>query len=69
MEDRVEPGIDDAGVVLKNAVEHFDPVLGEFPGALEIVFPVLLFGLVLSGLLQVFFSAAYRIQQSVNLAL
>ena len=39
---RVQPGINDTGIVFKNAVEHLNPVLGKFPRTAEIIFPVFL---------------------------
>ncbi len=65
----VDTGIDDAGIVLKNAVEHLEPVLRELARAIEVVLPVFLFRRFLCRSVEIHCPALGRRQQRVNLTL
>ena len=71
--DGVQPGVDaggdDAGVVLKDAVEHFQVVLGELPGTVKVILPVFLLLLVRALLGGGFAAALHGTEQGVDLAL
>ena len=71
--DGVQPGVDaggdDAGVVFKNAVEHFQVVLGEFPGTVEVILPVFLLLLLRRILIAALAAALHGAEQGINLTL
>ena len=68
VEQGVDPGVDDPGVALEDAVEHLDALLGELPGAVEIVFFILLFRLQ-GRCVQIHLPAASRVEQGIDLTL
>jgi hypothetical protein len=69
VEHGVQPGVDDPGIVLIDAVEDFQPVLAELPGTEKVVFLIFFFGGLLFFRALIETSALGCRQQSVNLTL
>ena len=69
MQQTVDAGAENPGVVLKDAIEHFQPVFCELPGTVKVIFAIfLLLPLIFIGR-QVHFAASGGAEQRVDLAL
>ena len=69
MQQSVDSGVNDPGVIFKDSAEHFKPVFGKLPWAVEIIFTVFFLGTALCLRGQIHLAVTGRVQQSVNLAL